>query len=70
MIVHGYSMDAYCDGGSSWHMSNSATCIGGKNEADCRKQLKAMGWKLEKERQLCPDCAKREKARVVNAAAA
>lgn len=61
MIVHGYSMDAYCDGGSLWHKSNSMASVGGKNEADCRRQLKAAGWLLKKDRQLCPACAQREK---------
>lgn len=61
MIVHGYSMDIYCDGDSPWHANNSMQTVGGKNEADCRRQLKAAGWLLGKDRQLCPGCAKREK---------
>lgn len=57
MIVEGYSIDAYCDGGSDWHSNDVMQTVAGKNRASCRQQLKALGWLLGKETQLCPKCA-------------
>lgn len=57
MIIEGYSIDAYCDGGSDWHSNDSMQTVAGKNQASCRQQLKALGWVLGKNKQLCPECA-------------
>lgn len=61
MIASGYTMDLYCEVEGAQHKYRGGMAqIGGETWADCVKQAKMIGWKIDKKKRecICPKCQK------------